>query len=90
MKEKESPFLLYSEKIRKSTLKQQRIHVLLSKGYFKTPPLPSPAALRGVAYKIGAEAKGEYISPSSSAVSRSITGCFAQQNIGEVSKGRRG
>ena len=24
------------------------------------------------------------------AVSRSITGCFAQQNIGEVSEGRRG
>ena len=65
MKEKESPFLLYSEKIGKSTLKI-RIHVPLSKGYFKTPPLPCPAALRGVVYKIEAEAKGEYISPSSS------------------------
>ena len=66
MKEKESPFLLYSEKkIGKSTLKI-RIHVPLSKGYFKTPPLPCPAALRGVVYKIEEEAKGEYISPSSS------------------------
>ena len=27
---------------------------------------------------------------SSPAVSRSITGCFAQQNIGEVAAGRRG
>ena len=29
-------------------------------------PLPCPAALRGVTYKIGAEAKGKYISPTSS------------------------
>ena len=89
MKEKESPFLLYSEKIRKSTLRIS-IHVPLSEGYFKTPPLPCPAALRGVVYKIEAEAKGEYISPSSSAVPRSIAGRFAQQNIEEVSGGRRG
>ena len=33
---------------------------------YQTPPLPCPAALRGVVYKIEAEAKGEYISPSSS------------------------
>ena len=32
--------------------------------YSQTPPLPCPVALRGVAYKIGAEAKGKYISPS--------------------------
>ena len=32
----------------------------------KIPSLPCPAALRGVTYKIGAEAKGKYISPSSS------------------------
>ncbi len=57
---------------------------------FNSPPLPCPVALRGVAYKIGAETKGKYISPSSSAASRSITGCFAQQNIGEVAEGRRG
>ena len=133
---------IFWKKIGKSTLKI-RIHVPLSKGYFKTPPLPCPAALRGVVYKIEAEAKGEYISPSSSvfcaakyrgsahrargleykqkqqspipplsggevareteekgrglfkrrvtitllpAVSRSITGCFATQNIGEVSR----
>ena len=31
-----------------------------------------------------------YFSPSSPAVPRSITGCFAQQNIGEVAEGRRG
>ena len=31
-----------------------------------------------------------HFSPSSSAVPRSITGCFAQQNIGEVAEGRRG
>ena len=56
---------IFWKKIGKSTLKI-RIHVPLSKGYFKTPPLPCPAALRGVVYKIEAEAKGEYISPSSS------------------------
>ena len=33
---------------------------------YQTPPLPCPAALRGVVYKIEAEAKGKYISPSSS------------------------
>ena len=33
---------------------------------YQTLPLPCPAALRGVVYKIEAEAKGEYISPSSS------------------------
>ena len=32
----------------------------------------------------------EGIIPSLLAVSRSITGCFATQNIGEVSEGRRG
>ena len=91
-------------------------------------PLPCPVTLQGVTYKIGAEAKGKYISPSSPvwrrhigevarsdggvkkteelktsavtatnrvspsplAVPRSITGCFVQQNIGEVSEGRRG
>ena len=53
--------------------------------YDSTSSLTYPAALRGVAHKIGAEAKGKYISPSSPAVSRSITGCFATQNIGEVS-----
>ena len=58
--------------------------------YFSPPPLPCPVTLQGITYKIGAEAKGKYISPSSSAVPRSITGCFAQQNIGEVSEGRRG
>ena len=52
------------------------------------PPLPCPVTLQGITYKIGAEAKGKYI--SSSAVPRSITGCFATQNIGEVSEGRRG
>ena len=36
---------------------------------------PCPAALRGVTYRIGAEAKGKYISPSSP-VSRSMAGCF--------------
>ena len=34
---------------------------------YHNPPLPCPAALRGVAHKIGAEAKGKYISPSSPA-----------------------
>ena len=58
--------------------------------YFSPPPLPCPVTLQGITYKIGAEAKEKYISPSSSAVPRSITGCFAQQNIGEVSEGRRG
>ena len=58
--------------------------------YFSPPPLPCPVTLQGITYKIGAEAKGKYISPSSPAVSRSITGCFAQQNIGEVAEGRRG
>ena len=33
---------------------------------FNPLPLPCPVALRGVAYKIGAETKGKYISPSSS------------------------
>ena len=33
---------------------------------FNPLPQPSPAVLRGVTYKIEAEAKGEYISPSSS------------------------
>ena len=56
--------------------------------YFSPPPLPCPVTLQGITYKIGAEAKGKYISPS--AVPRSITGCFAQQNIGEVAEGRRG
>ena len=56
--------------------------------YDSTSSLTYPAALRGVAHKIGAEAKGKYI--SSSAVPRSITGCFVQQNIGEVAEGRRG
>ena len=56
--------------------------------YFFPSSPPCPVTLRGITYKIGAEAKGKYI--SSSAVPRSITGCFAQQNIGEVSKGRRG
>ena len=51
--------------------------------YFSPPPLPCPVTLQGITYKIGAEAKGKYI--SSSAVPRSITGCFVQQNIGEVS-----
>ena len=32
----------------------------------------------------------EDILNSSSAVPRSITGCFAQRNIGEVAEGRRG
>ena len=32
---------------------------------FNPLPLPCPVALRGVAYKIGAETKGKYISPSS-------------------------
>ena len=63
------------------------------------PPLPYPAAWRGVLYKIGAKAKEEYIlshrqkshnkrvpQNSSFAVSRSITGCFAQQNIEEVAR----
>ena len=52
--------------------------------YFSPPPLPCPVTLQGITYKIGAEAKGKYI--SSSAVPRSITGCFVQQNIGEVSR----
>ena len=52
--------------------------------YFSPPPLPCPVTLQGITYKIGAEAKGKYI--SSSAVPRSITGCFAQQNIGEVAR----
>ena len=56
--------------------------------YFSPSSLPCPVTLQGITYKIGAEAKGKYI--SSSAVPRSITGCFAQQNIGEVSEGRRG
>ena len=33
---------------------------------FNPLPLPCPVALRGAAHKIGAEAKGKYISPSSS------------------------
>ena len=32
--------------------------------YDSTSSLTYPAALRGVAHKIGAEAKGKYISPS--------------------------
>ena len=67
-------------------LSYRQNHII--KECLKTPPLPCPVTLQGVTYKIGAEAKGKYI--SSSAVPRSITGCFAQQNIGEVSKGRRG
>jgi hypothetical protein len=55
--------------------------------YFSPTSLPCPVALQGITYKIGAEAKGKYI--SSSAVPRSITGCFVQQNIGEVAEGRR-
>ena len=51
--------------------------------YFSPSSLPCPVTLQGITYKIGAEAKGKYI--SSSAVPRSITGCFVQQNIGEVS-----
>ena len=43
--------------------------------YDSTSSLTYPAALRGVAHKIGAEAKGKYISPSSP-VSRSMAGCF--------------
>ena len=69
-------------------LSNRQNHII--KECLKTPPLPCPVALQGVTYKIGAEAKEKYISPSSSAVPRSITGCFAQQNIGEVSEGRRG
>ena len=42
--------------------------------YDSTSSLTYPAALRGVAHKIGAEAKGKYISPSSP-VSRSMAGC---------------
>ena len=34
--------------------------------YFSPPPLPCPVTLQGITYKIGAEAKGKYISPSSS------------------------
>ena len=56
--------------------------------YFSPSSLPCPVTLQGITYKIGAEAKGKYI--SSSAVPRSITGCFATQNIGEVAEGRRG
>ena len=33
--------------------------------YFSPPPLPCPVTLQGITYKIGAEAKGKYISPSS-------------------------
>ena len=69
-------------------LSYRQNHII--KECLKKPPLPCPVTLQGVTYKIGAEAKGKYISPSSSAVPRSITGCFAQQNIGEVSEGRRG
>ena len=43
--------------------------------YDSTSSLTYPAALRGVAHKIGAEAKGKYISPSSP-VSRSMAGFF--------------
>ena len=43
--------------------------------YDSTSSLTYPAALRGVAHKIGAEAKGKYISPSSP-VSRSMAGGF--------------
>ena len=64
-KKKNLPSSYILKKIGKSTLRI-RIHVPLSKGYFKTPPLPCSAALRGSAHKIGAEAKGKYISPSSS------------------------
>ena len=63
---------------------------IIKKSASKHLPPPYPVTLQGVTYKIGAEAKEKYISPSSSAVPRSITGCFAQQNIGEVSEGRRG
>ena len=38
----------------------------LIKECLKTPPLPCPATLQGVTYKIGIEAKEKYISPSSS------------------------
>lgn len=44
--------------------------------YFSPPPLPCPVTLQGITYKIGAEAKGKYI--SSSAVPRSITGYHKQ------------
>ena len=68
-------------------LSNRQNHII--KECLKTPPLLCPVTLQGITYKIGAEAKGKYISPSS-AVPRSITGCFAQQNIGEVAEGRRG
>gem|GEM_PF-6337019 len=51
---------------------------------------PSPC---GHSPYISSETQGERFktfSNSSPAVSRSITGCFAWQNIGEVSEGRRG
>ena len=34
--------------------------------YFSPTSPPCPVALQGITYKIGAEAKGKYISPSSS------------------------
>ena len=33
--------------------------------YFSPSSLPCPVTLQGITYKIGAEAKGKYISPSS-------------------------
>ena len=44
-------------------LSNRQNHII--KECLKTPPLPCPVTLQGVTYKIGAEAKGKYISPSS-------------------------
>ena len=50
--------------------------------YSQTPPLPYLVALRSVTKQHGEKGCFSILSP---AVPRSLTGCFASQNIGEVS-----
>ena len=58
--------------------------------YFSTSPLPCLVALREVAVTIGGKGRGLFKRKVTitllPAVSRSITGCFATQNIGEVAR----
>ena len=59
--------------------------------YSSISPLPCLVALREVAVTIGGKGRGLFKRKVTitllPAVSRSITGCFATQNIGEVSAG---
>ena len=56
--------------------------------YDSTSSLTYPAALRGVAHKIKAEAKEKYISTSLLAVSRSIVGCSCKGYRGSAHRAK--